>query len=67
MEVEEGKRRGEKNVGELLSENESLDEEDELTRVKIGKVPYGWYEEFKHFGYDNKLKPVLKPKATNKI
>ncbi|CAM6001101.1 unnamed protein product [Sphagnum balticum] len=49
------------------SDNESLDEENELTRVKIGKIPYGWYDEFKHFGYDKNLHPVLKEKQNDKI
>ena len=35
--------------------------------MKIGKVPYGWYDEFKHFGYDNKLNPVQKKKNLDKI
>lgn len=36
-------------------------------KVKIGKIPYGWYDEFKHFGYDNKLERVVKEKAVDKI
>ena len=36
-------------------------------KVKIGKVPYGWYDEFKHFGYDNKLEKVVKEKTGDKI
>lgn len=35
--------------------------------MKIGKIPYGWYDEFKHFGYDNKLNPVVKQKQMDKI
>lgn len=50
-----------------LEEDDSYDEQNELTRVKIGKVPYGWYDEFKNFGYDNKLNPVLKDKQMNKL
>lgn len=38
-----------------------------MTKVKIGKIPYGWYDEFKNFGYDNKLNPVLKEKRVNKL
>jgi hypothetical protein len=26
------------------SEDDSYDEENELTRVKIGRIPYGWYD-----------------------
>ena len=44
-----------------------MDEENEQTKVKIGKIPYGWYDEFKHFGYDNKLNPVQKQKSLDKI
>jgi hypothetical protein len=50
-----------------LSDNESYDEQNEAVKVKIGKVPYGWYDEFKHFGYDNNLEKVIKPKAGSTI
>lgn len=43
-----------------ISDNESYDEQNEQVKVKIGKVPYGWYDEFKHFGYDNNLQKVVK-------
>jgi ribosome biogenesis protein ERB1 len=49
------------------SDNESFDEENELTKVKIGKIPYGWYDEFKHFGYDKNLQKVTKQKQDDKI
>lgn len=52
---------------EQLDDDDSYDEQNELTKVKIGKIPYGWYDEFKNFGYDNKLDPVMKPKGINKI
>lgn len=49
------------------SENESLDEENELTKVKIGRIPYGWYDEFKHFGYDKNLQKVTKQKQDDMV
>lgn len=30
-------------------------------------MPYGWYDDLKNFGYDNKLNPVLKEKKMNKL
>ncbi len=53
--------------GKVDSDDESFDQQDELTRVKVGKIPYGWYDDLKHFGYDNKLKPILKEKQKDKI
>lgn len=50
-----------------LDEDDSYDEQNEMTKVKIGKIPYGWYDEFKNFGYDNKLNPVAKEKRMNKL
>lgn len=38
-----------------------------MTRVKIGRIPYGWYDEFKHFGYDKHLQKVTKEKQDDKI
>lgn len=35
--------------------------------MKIGKIPYGWYDEFKHFGYDKNLQKVTKQKQDDKI
>jgi ribosome biogenesis protein ERB1 len=35
--------------------------------VRIGRVPYHWYDEFKHFGYDNTLTKVEKQKQKDKI
>lgn len=52
---------------EQIDEDDSYDEQNELTKVKIGKIPYGWYDDFKNFGYDNKLNPVLKQKGPNKL
>ena len=52
---------------QLESDNESFDEENELTKVKIGRVPYGWYDELKHFGYDSSLNKVSKQKESDKI
>ena len=49
------------------SEEDSYDEENELTKVKIGRIPYGWYEEFKHFGYDKHLQKVTKQKQQDSI
>lgn len=49
------------------SENQSLDEENELTKVKIGRIPYGWYDQFKHFGYDKNLDKVTKQKQSDMI
>lgn len=50
-----------------ISDNESYDEHNEQVKVKIGKVPYGWYDEFKHFGYDNNLEKVVKQKTGDQI
>jgi hypothetical protein len=36
----------------------SNDTDDEQIKVRIGRVPYHWYDEFAHFGYDNKLSKV---------
>ena len=62
VEKEEGKHRQEE-----LDEDDSFDEENELTKVKIGKIPYGWYDQLKHFGYDKHLNKVQKPKQDDKI
>lgn len=35
--------------------------------MKIGRIPYGWYDEFKHFGYDKHLQKVTKEKQDDKI
>lgn len=37
---------------------ESDDTDDEIIKSRIGKVPWKWYENYKHLGYDiemNKL------------
>lgn len=49
------------------SEEESYDEENELTKVKIGKIPYGWYDDLKHFGYDKNLDKVTKKKQEDMV
>ena len=49
------------------SQNQSFDEENELTKVKIGKIPYGWYDQFKHFGYDKNLQKVTKATQEDKL
>lgn len=49
------------------SDNQSYDQENELTKVKIGRIPYGWYDQFKHFGYDKNLQKVTKEKQHDKI
>ena len=36
-------------------------------KVRIGRVPYQWYDQFKHFGYDNTLTKVEKEKQRDKI
>jgi hypothetical protein len=33
----------------------------------VGRVPYHWYDEFAHFGYDNKLTKVEKRKQLDRI
>ncbi len=35
--------------------------------MKIGRIPYGWYDEFKHFGYDKHLQKVTKQKQQDSI
>jgi ribosome biogenesis protein ERB1 len=60
-------REDEKAVTGEESDNESYDEDNELTKVKIGRIPYGWYDEFKHFGYDKHLQKVTKEKQNDKI
>ena len=65
---EEGKRLPTASVEELQhQEEESVDSDDEQIRVRIGRIPYQWYDEFKHFGYDNKLTRVEKQKQRDKI
>ena len=56
-----------KQVQPSLSDEESYDEENELTKVKIGKIPYGWYDQLKHFGYDKNLEKVTKKKQDDMI
>jgi ribosome biogenesis protein ERB1 len=51
----------------MSDDEDSYDEQNELTLVKVGKIPYGWYDEFKNFGYDNKLNPVAKGKKQNML
>ena len=61
------KRQPASTLEDLQQEDDSYDEQNELTKVKIGKIPYGWYDEFKNFGYDNKLNPVIKDKRMGKL
>lgn len=45
----------------------SGDTDDEQIKVRVGRVPYHWYDEFAHFGYDNKLTKVEKRKQLDRI
>ena len=56
-----------KQTGKEFSDEESYDEENELTKVKIGRIPYGWYDQLKHFGYDKNLQKVGKKKQDDMI
>ena len=31
-------------------------------KTKIGKVPWKWYDNYKHFGYDSELNKIQKEK-----
>lgn len=35
--------------------------------ARIGRVPWGWYENYKHIGYDADLKKIMKKKQDDKI
>jgi hypothetical protein len=54
-------------VNEDALSSPSDDTDDEQIKVRIGRVPYHWYDEFAHFGYDNKLSKVEKRKQRDKI
>lgn len=41
-----------------LSESDDTDDEEIL--AKIGRVPWKWYENYKHMGYDADMKKVTK-------
>lgn len=49
----------------MLSESDDTD--DEVITAKIGKVPWKWYENYKHFGYDDDLKKIQKPAEKDKL
>lgn len=45
-------------IADDLSESDDTDDEEIL--AKIGRVPWKWYENYKHMGYDADMKKVTK-------
>ncbi|EAS04137.2 ribosome biogenesis protein bop1, putative (macronuclear) [Tetrahymena thermophila SB210] len=55
------------NNNHLKDESESDDTDDEEILAKIGRVPWKWYENYKHMGYDADMKKVTKRIQDDKI
>lgn len=48
-------------------ESDSDDTDDEIIKARIGKIPWKWYDNYKHFGYDSDLKKIQRQKQEDKI